>query len=104
MLKNTLKAFGLFVLIMTSSFAYGQDEVDETKGKDVKSIGIDAQQVEKSNANLKPCCTTNKSKQEKMVSHETGKKSVDNVEAIKSQKGSFWKRIFGNKVKKKEEN
>ena len=39
-----------------------------------------------------------------MASHETGKKAVDKTEAIKSQKGSFWKRIFNSKGKKKEEN
>ena len=39
-----------------------------------------------------------------MSSHETGKKSVEKTEAIKSQKGSFWKRIFGGKGKKEENN
>jgi|TARA_B100000959_G_C14626861_1_gene478572 hypothetical protein len=99
---KTLKIIGLSVLLV-GSFVYGQQEVDETKGKDVKSIGVDAQQVEKSN-NPKPCCTTDKPKQEKMSSHETGKKSVDKTEAIKSQKGSFWKRVFGGKGKKEENN
>ena len=99
---KSLKIIGLSVLLI-GSFAYGQAEADEVKGKDVKSIGVDAQQVEKSN-NTKPCCTTDKPKQEKMASHETGKKSVDNTEAVKSQKGSFWKRIFNSKGKKEGNN
>ena len=101
-MNRIVKTFA-FLTVLTASFAYAQDEVDEVKGKDAKSIGVDAQQVEKSN-NTKPCCTTDKPKQEKMASHETGKKSVDNTEAVKSQKGSFWKRIFNSKGKKEENN
>jgi hypothetical protein len=101
-MKNTLKIIGLFVLLTTSSFIYGQDEVDETKGKDVKSMGVDTEVKSKVIAK-QPCCTTDKPKQEKMASHETGKKAVDKTEAVKSQKGSFWKRIFGDKSKKEED-
>jgi hypothetical protein len=100
---NALKIFGLSVLLTVGSFVYGQDEVDETKGKDVKSMGVDTE-VKSKVITKQPCCTTDKPKQEKMTSHETGKKSVDKTEAVKSQKGSFWKRIFGNKGKDENNN
>ena len=103
-MKNTLKIIGLSVLMITGSFIYAQNEVDETKGKDVKSMGVDAEVKSKVIAKQPPSCTSDKSQQEKMASHETGKKAVDKTEAIKSQKGSFWKRIFNSKGKKKEEN
>ena len=97
---KTLKIIGLSILLV-GSFVYGQAEVDEVKGKDAKSIGVDAQQkVNTVTHTVKPT----KPAGQKMKSHETGKVTVEKTEAIKSQKGSFWKRIFGSKGKKEENN
>ena len=42
-MNRIVKTFA-FLTVLTASFAYAQDEVDEVKGKDAKTIGVDAEQ------------------------------------------------------------
>ena len=93
------KTFALLA-VLTLSFAYAQDEVDEVKGKDVKSVGVDAEQ--KANT-VTPKIKPTKPVGQKMESHETGKVAVDKTEATKAKKGSFFSRLFGGKSKKEED-
>ena len=97
---KTLKIIGLSILLV-GSFVYGQAEADEVKGKDAKSIGVDAQQkVNTVTPTVKP---TTEAKV-KMQSHEkcdNCSKDVGKSETLK--KGSFWSRLFGDKTAKKEE-
>jgi len=97
---KTLKIIGLSILLV-GSFVYGQAEADEVKGKDAKSIGVDAQQkVNTVTPTVKP---TTEAKV-KMQSHEKCdkcSKDVGKSETLK--KGSFWTRLFGDKTTKKEE-
>ena len=94
------KTFALLA-VLTLSFAYAQDEVDDVKGKDAKTIGVDAEQ--KANTVTPTGVKPTKPAPQKMESHETGKVAVDKTEAIKSQKGSFFSRLFGGKSKKEED-
>jgi hypothetical protein len=89
-----------FLTVLTVSFVYAQNEVDEVKGKDAKTIGIDDQQ--KVNI-VTPTVKPTKPAGQKMKSHETGKVTVDKTEAIKGQKRSFFSRLFGGSKTKKEE-
>ena len=100
-MKNTLKTFALFTVI-SLSFVFAQDEVDQVKGKDAKTVGVDAQQ--KANT-VTPAVKVKPTKPapQKAESHETGKVAVDKTEAIKSQKGSFFSRLFGGKSKKEDD-
>ena len=90
-----------FLTVLTASFVYAQDEVDEVKGKDAKTIGVDAQQ--KANTVIPTVKPTSEAKV-KMQSHEKCdkcSKDVGKSETLK--KGSFWSRLFGDKTAKKEE-
>ncbi len=93
------KTFALLA-VLTLSFAYAQDEVDEVKGKDAKTIGVDAEQ--KANT-VTPKIKPTKPVGQKMESHETGKVAVDKTEATKAKKGSFFSRLFGGKSKKEDD-
>ena len=99
-MKNILKTFALLT-VLTASFVYAQDEVDEVKGKDAKTIGVDAQQ--KANTVTPTGVKPTKPAPQKMESHETGKVAVDKTEATKAKKGSFLSRLFGGSKAKKEE-
>ena len=85
-MKNILKTFALFTVI-SLSFVFAQDEVDQVKGKDAKTIGVDAQQ--KANTVTPKVKPTTEAKV-KMKSHEqcdNCSKDVGKSEALK--KGSF---------------
>ena len=99
-MKNILKTFALLT-VLTASFVYAQDEVDEVKGKDAKTIGVDAQQ--KANT-VTPTVKPTTEAKVKMESHEkcdNCSKDVGKSETLK--KGSFWSRLFGGKSKKEED-
>jgi len=94
------KTFALLA-VLTLSFAYAQDEVDDVKGKDAKTIGVDAEQ--KANTVTPKVKPTTEAKV-KMKSHEqcdNCSKDVGKSETLR--KGSFWSRIFGGKSKKEED-
>ena len=97
---KTLKIIGLSILLV-GSFVYGQAEADEVKGKDAKSIGVDAEQ--KANT-VTPIVKPTTEAKVKIQSHEkcdNCSKDVGKSETLK--KGSFWTRLFGDKTAKKEE-
>ena len=99
-MKNILKTFALLT-VLTASFVYAQDEVDEVKGKDAKTIGVDAQQ--KANT-VTPTVKPTSEAKVKMQSHEkcdNCSKDVGKSETLK--KGSFWSRLFGKESKKEED-
>jgi len=98
-MNRIVKTFA-FLTVLTASFAYAQDEVDEVKGKDAKTIGVDAEQ--KANT-VTPKIKPTKPVGQKMESHETGKVAVDKTEATKAKKGSFFSRLFGGKSKKEDD-
>jgi len=99
-MNRIVKTFA-FLTVLTASFVYAQDEVDEVKGKDAKTIGVDAQQ--KANT-VTPTVKPTSEAKVKMQSHEkcdNCSKDVGKSETLK--KGSFWTRLFGDKTAKKEE-
>jgi hypothetical protein len=99
-MNRILKTFAVLT-VLTVSFAYAQDEVDEVKGKDAKTIGVDAEQ--KANT-VTPIVKPTTEAKVKMQSHEkcdNCSKDVGKSETLK--KGSFWTRLFGDKTAKKEE-
>jgi len=98
-MNRIVKTFA-FLTVLTASFVYAQDEVDEVKGKDAKTIGVDAEQ--KANT-VTPKIKPTKPAGQKMESHETGKVAVDKTEATKAKKGSFFSRLFGGKSKKEDD-
>ena len=98
---NRLVKTVAFLTVLTASFVYAQDEVDEVKGKDAKTIGVDAQQ--KANTVIPTVKPTSEAKV-KMQSHEKCdkcSKDVGKSETLK--KGSFWSRLFGKESKKEED-
>tara|TARA_B100000287_G_scaffold389246_1_gene399170 strand:- start:746 stop:1051 length:306 start_codon:yes stop_codon:yes gene_type:complete len=99
-MNRIVKTFA-FLTVLTASFVYAQDEVDDVKGKDAKTIGVDAEQ--KANTVTPKVKPTTEAKV-KMKSHEqcdNCSKDVGKSEALK--KGSFWSRIFGGKSKKEDD-
>ena len=100
---KTLKIIGLSILLV-GSFVYGQAEADEVKGKDAKSIGVDAEQ--KANT-VTPIVKPTTEAKVKMQSHEKCDKCSKDVGKSESlKKGSFWSRIFpsrADKAKKEED-
>ena len=99
-MNRILKTFTVLT-VLTLSFVYAQDEVDEVKGKDAKTIGVDAEQTA---TTLTPKVKPTTEARVKMESHEkcdNCSKDVGTSETLR--KGSFWSRIFGDKKTKKEE-
>jgi hypothetical protein len=99
-MNRILKTFALLA-VLTLSFAYAQDEVDEVKGKDAKTIGVDAEQ--KANT-ITPTVKPTPEAKAKLESHEkcdNCSKDVGKSETLK--KGSFWSRLFGKESKKEED-
>ncbi len=99
-MNRIVKTFA-FLTVLTASFVYAQDEVDDVKGKDAKTIGVDAEQ--KANTVTPKVKPTTEAKV-KMKSHEqcdNCSKDVGKSETLR--KGSFWSRIFGGKSKKEED-
>ena len=102
-MNRIVKTFA-FLTVLTASFVYAQDEVDEVKGKDAKTIGVDAEQ--KANT-ITPTVKPTPEAKAKLESHEkcdNCSKDVGKSETLK--KGSFWSRIFpsrADKAKKEED-
>ena len=101
-MKRTLKMLFLLLFVSTVSFVYAQDEIDGAdKGgkslvKDNAKKGVDKTGDPGSAGDAK------KPTPQRMASHETGK-AGEKKELGKGKKGGFFRRLFGSKKVKKED-